>query len=86
MSPTLIRIFLIVPLTEAGISIAALSVSRIIIESSDSTVWPTSTQTSITSTSSTSPRSGILSCLIVDIKLPKDLVLKGLPLNRHIFA
>ena len=37
ISPTLIRIFLTSPLTEAGISIAALSVSRIIIESSDST-------------------------------------------------
>ena len=37
ISPTLMRIFLTSPLTEAGISIAALSVSRIIIESSDST-------------------------------------------------
>ena len=59
ISPTLMRIFLTSPSTDAGISIAALSVSRIMIESSDSTFCPTSTQTSITSTSSTSPRSGI---------------------------
>ena len=59
ISPTLIRIFLTSPSADAGISIAALSVSRIIIESSEPTVCPTSTQTSITSTSSTSPRSGI---------------------------
>ena len=37
ISPTFIRIFFTTPSADAGISIAALSVSRIIIESSDST-------------------------------------------------
>ena len=37
ISPTFIRIFFTTPSANAGISIAALSVSRIIIESSDST-------------------------------------------------
>ena len=59
MSPRLIFNLVTFPSTEAGISIAALSVSSIIIESSIPTFWPTSTHISITSTSSTSPRSGI---------------------------
>jgi hypothetical protein len=51
------------PVTEAGISIAALSDSRTIIGSSDSTSSPAFAQTSITSTSSASPRSGMLMIL-----------------------
>ncbi len=48
------------PATDVGISIAALSDSRTIIGSSELTLSPTFTQISITSTSSASPRSGIL--------------------------
>ena len=73
MSPTAMFIDLTMPLTEAGISIAALSVSNIMIESSESITWPTSTQISITSTSSTSPRSGIFIVINSDIKLPRGL-------------
>ena len=58
LSPTFKSTDLTIPLVEAGISIAALSVSKTRMESSEETFCPGSTEISITSTSSTSPRSG----------------------------
>ena len=60
------------PISEAGISIAALSVSRTMIGSSESTFCPSFTQISITSTSSNSPKSGRFIVINSDIKLAKD--------------
>ena len=53
---------------------AALSVSRTTIGSSESTLCPSFTHTSMTSTSSNSPKSGKFIVRILDIKLAKDLV------------
>ena len=74
LSPSFKSIFLIVPFTDAGISIAALSVSRTTIGSSESTFCPSFAQISITSTSSNSPKSGRFIIDTSDIKLPKGLV------------
>ena len=71
LSPTLRRTDLTIPFVDAGISIAALSVSKTRIESSEVTFCPGSTEISITSTSSTSPRSGRLIMVFADIKPPK---------------
>ena len=73
VSPTETSIEITLPIAEAGISIAALSDSKTMIGSSESTWSPTLAQISITSTSSASPRSGILIVLLA-IRLPKDLV------------
>ena len=72
LSPTFKRTDLTIPFVEAGISIAALSVSKTRMESSEETFCPGSTEISITSTSSTSPRSGKFIIVLLDIKLPKD--------------
>ena len=74
LSPSFNKTLWINPFTEAGISIAALSVSRTIIGSSLSTNCPSFTQTSITSTSSNSPKSGKFIICMSAIKPPKDLV------------
>ena len=59
LSPISTLIFFITPSTGVGTSIAAFSDSRTIIESSGFTLSPTLTQSSMTSTSSASPKSGI---------------------------
>ena len=68
LSPTATQISAIDPANGAGISIEALSLSTVIIESSASTLSPTATQISITSTAS-SPKSGTNTSLISDITL-----------------
>ena len=57
-SPRFTAILLTTPDIGAGISIAALSLSRTKRESFSSTLWPTETRSSITSTSVASPKSG----------------------------
>ena len=65
VSPLLTFISTIFPATDAGISMAAFSDSKTIIESSLETVSPGWTQISITSTSTASPKSGIFIFSIV---------------------
>ena len=64
LSPTPTLMSLMVPAKGAGTSMVALSDSRVISESSFSTVSPALTRTSMTSTSSKSPMSGTLISLV----------------------
>ena len=63
-SPTATRTPVIVPATGAGMSIVALSDSRVISGSSAATVSPTPTCTSITGTSAKSPMSGTATSIV----------------------
>ena len=71
-SPRFIDISLTIPENGAGISIAALSLSRTRSESFSLTFSPTLTNNSMTSTSEASPRSGTVIFLIVKPMSPKQ--------------